>query len=92
MHGTDSSRAFQEMRRNLINIPEYYTDGIGNVFLNKVREDRLAANRVILCAMSKFAIENNRDFVMIGLDNGILAMPEYDFMIIQSGFAGIVKL
>ena len=80
------------MRRNLGEILPYYSDGIGNLFLNHISEDRLAADRVILCAMAKFAIENNRDFMMIGLNNGILMLPEYDFMIVQSGFSGVVTL
>ena len=77
--------------RNLGEVPSYYSDGIGNLFLNNIHEDRLAANRVILCAMAKFAIENNRDFIMIGLNNGILILPEYNDMLIRSNFASIVR-
>ncbi len=80
------------MTRDFDYISSYYADGFGNVFLNKVREDRLAANRVILCAMSIFAMQNNKDFVMIKLDDGNLILPEYNNMLILSGFAGVVKI
>lgn len=80
------------MRRDFKEIPSYYADGFGNVFLNKIREDRLVADKVILCSMSIFAMQNKRDFIMIKSDDGILILPEYNFMLIQSGFSGVVKL
>lgn len=80
------------MTRDFGEIPSYFADGIGNVFLNNIHEDRLAANKVVLCSMSIFAMQNNRDFLMIKSDDGILILPEYNFMIFRSGFAGVVKL
>ena len=80
------------MTRDFGEIPSYFADGFGNVFLNKIHEDRLAANRVILCFMSIFAMQNNRDFVVVKLDNGIILLPEYNNMLIQSNFAGVITL
>lgn len=69
----------------------YYSDGIGNRFLNKTSKNRLAANRVMLCAMSIFAIENNRDFIKLALDDGSLILPELNDMLIRSGYAAMVR-